>query len=279
MPGPHERGEQDHRDRRPAPPLRPWIRRYRGYRYSGMAPGTHQGIPSGGITFIVSIAEPTEITTMPGGQSPGSFDAFVGGLHTRPATISHPGFGSGVAIELSPFGCRALFGVPAAALATYVVDLRDLIGPDAGELVERLSASVSWPDRFDVLDEVLSRGLSEAKSPSAEVSRAWELLAATGGRMAISELASSVGWSRRHLATRFRAELGLLPKVAARVLRFERACGLLDRGIPLADAAVMAGYYDQAHMTNEWCRLSGATPTAWLGDELRDRAVEASRPM
>ena len=44
----------------------------------------------------------------------------------------------------------------------------------------------------------------------------------------------STGWSRRHFAARFRAGIGLPPKVAARMLRFHRASRLLANGVPAA---------------------------------------------
>ena len=90
------------------------------------------------MTFIVSLDDPVDMVALPGDQQPMGLDAFVGGLHLRPATIAHQGSGAGVSIELSPLGSRALFGLPAASLATLVVDLRDLLGRAGDELVDRL---------------------------------------------------------------------------------------------------------------------------------------------
>jgi AraC-like DNA-binding protein len=257
---------------RPGPVLAPYVRSYIGYRYAGLAPGVHQGVPSGSVTFIVSLDDPVDMVALPGDQQPMGLDAFVSGLHLRPATIAHDGSGAGVSIELSPLGSRALFGLPAASLAGLVVDLRDLLGRAGDELVDRLRATPTWPARFAVLDDVLGRGVERSsRAPAPEVVRAWHLLAASGGRTTVADLAADVGWSRRHLAARFRSELGLTPKSAARVLRFERTSALLDRGLALADAAVAGGYYDQAHMTTEWRDLSGLTPARWHDDEIRDR--------
>jgi AraC-like DNA-binding protein len=258
---------------RPAAALAPYVGSYTGYRYAGLAPGFHQGLPSGNVTFIVSLAGPIEMVAMPGDQAPLALDAFVGGLHLAPATLVHDGSGAGISIELSPLGSRALFGLPAAPLASLVVDLRDLLGRAGHELVDRLNAAVGWPARFAILDAVLGRALaSGTRAPGPpEVERAWHLLAASGGRMAVADLATEVGWSRRHLASRFASELGVSPKGAARLLRFERTCALLDRGLGLAAAAAVGGYYDQSHMTAEWHDLAGSTPARWHDDELRDR--------
>jgi AraC-like DNA-binding protein len=210
--------------------------------------------------------------SMPGSQSAGAFDAFVGGLHLQPAAIAHDGYGAGISVDLSPVGCRSLFGMPAAALFGSVVDVRDVFAAAGVELAERVPAARTWPERFAVFDEVLGRlvvARAERSQPSAEVLVAWDQLVASGGRVTVSDLAASVGWSRRHLSARFGDEFGLSPKSAARVLRFERTCDLLGSGLPIADAAAAGGYFDQAHLTNDWKRLAGVTPTVWLGDALR----------
>ena len=259
---------------RPAPPVAPFVRAYEGYRFAGLAPGTHQGLPSGRMTFIVSLDGPIDLVTMPGDQSPRLADAFVGGLHVTPATIAHPGSGAGIAIGLSPLGCRALFGMPASALASQVVDLVDVLGRPADGLVERLRSAPTWPERFALLDTALTAAFTRVDDPEPirpEVRRAWDLLVGSRGRTPVAAVAADVGWSRRTLWSRFAAELGVTPKVAARLLRFEHTRNLIARGMGLADAAAMGGYYDQSHLNREWRELAGVTPTAWQADELRER--------
>jgi AraC-like DNA-binding protein len=256
---------------RPAPPLRPFVDRYVGYRQEGFAPGVHRGLPSRHLTFIVSLGEPVDIAGMPdAAQRPGSFQAFVGGLHAAPATIRHDGTQFGVSIDLTPLGARALLGMPAGELAWSVVDLEDLVGRPGRELVERLAGAPTWPARFAVLDAVLARRLDEPAAPAPEAVRAWNRLVATGGNVDVQSLAREVGWSRRHLSERLRLEVGLPPKVLGRVLRFERARRLLQRPPRpgLADVAAVCGFYDQAHLNREWRELAGCSPTTWLAEEL-----------
>jgi AraC-like DNA-binding protein len=77
---------------------------------------------------------------------------------------------------------------------------------------------------------VLAAKASEPLSVAVELGEAWRLMLGTGGRVPIADLADEIGWSRRHFGERFRAEIGLAPKQAARILRFERAGALLRRG-------------------------------------------------
>jgi AraC-like DNA-binding protein len=83
----------------------------------------------------------------------------------------------------------------------------------------------------------------------------------------VSWLAEELGWSRKRLAARFREEIGLTPKAVARVLRFERAVQLAERGdIGWGRLARECGYYDQAHLIHEFRAISGCTPGTFFQD-------------
>ena len=266
---------------RPAPPLRPYIGRYTGYWLDGFGPGTHQGLPSGSLTMVLTLGPPVDLTVLPDPTlAPASYDALVGGLHAVPVTISYERVQRGVQVDLTPFGARALFGLPAGELGSTVVGLDALLGRRADQWLDRLRAAPTWATRFAVLDDVLQAALVEGPAPAAEVVQAWNRLVATGGGIEVAALASEVGWSRRHLAQKFQEELGLAPKVAGRVLRFHRARMLLGRPARpgLATVAATCGYYDQAHLTREFRELAGMSPTAWLAEQLpsvQDEVVAA----
>lgn len=259
---------------RPGAGLAPLVERYVGYRYAGFAPGTHLGLPSRHLTVVISLGAPTRTVAMPDPrQPPAALTALAGGLHTSPAVIAHDGDLFGVQLALTPPGARALLGLPAGEIAGLVLALDDLLGPDAREVVERMSAATTWRARFAALDDVLRRRAARvpgrSAAPCPELVHAWRCLTGSDGTARISEVADEVGWSRRHLGARFAAEYGLTPKEAARVLRFERSRKLVQQpGRPsLAAVAVACGYYDQAHLAREWNAIIGRPPSAWLAGE------------
>jgi AraC-like DNA-binding protein len=90
-----------------------------------------------------------------------------------------------------------------------------------------------------------------------------ERIAATGGKVTVAALAGETGYSRKHLSQLFGRQVGLSPKALARVHRFRGAMRLLDdpERVPWAGLADQCGYYDQSHLTNEFRRFSGFTPT------------------
>jgi transcriptional regulator GlxA family with amidase domain len=97
----------------------------------------------------------------------------------------------------------------------------------------------------------------------------------------IEGLADEVGWSRKRLWSRFRSQLGITPKRAARLVRFDHAAHLLAAGQAAASVATESGYVDQSHLHREVKTFTGLTPTAvavapWLA--IDDVAWPASSP-
>lgn len=262
--------------RRPAPDVRPWVSAYSGYRMEAAAPGVHHGVASAHLTFLLCLDGTVEmLANADRARAPGSFVAMVAGLHTAPALVAQGPAQTGLQLRLTWRGARALFGVPAGELAGDTVDLTALLGRRSTTLLDRLAAAPDWPSRFALLDHdlaALAAGGARGRGAAPEVGYAWDRLAETGGTLRIGELAAEVGWSRRHLGEKFRAETGLAPKAAARVIRFERACDRLRRpGAPaLAEVAADGGYVDQAHLARDFRELAGLTATAWLAERPAD---------
>jgi AraC-like DNA-binding protein len=277
----------EHHRYRPGEPLRRYVAWYTGYRQRGVPPATHRGLPSPYLTLIFTLDEPLSIEAHPDpGQPPGEFRALLGGLHSAPALIRHEGAQSGLQLALRPPGVRALLGLPAGQLADLDVHAEAVLGGVCAELRDRVRSVTSWRERFAILDEILLRqlvtgsahGTRAAVAP--EVLWAWRQLLRAGGAVRVADLAAETGWSSRHLASRFRAEIGLTPKAAARVIRFDRAKQTLiarvgtgayqDSGYQLADLAADAGYFDQAHLAREFRALAGVPPSQWLAEEFRN---------
>jgi AraC-like DNA-binding protein len=179
--------------------------------------------------------------------------SFVAGLYDVPVTTEFTGEQHGVEIRLSPaLAYAVLGGMPLGELANTAVPF--------GSLGERLADAPDWATRFALLDDTFGRIIAEAPLPCTEVRWAWRQIVASGGRARVTDLADEIGWSRRHFAARFRNQIGLTPKAAARVLRFERAVRLVRGTTALADVASACGYYDQAHFNREFREMAGTTP-------------------
>src|SRR5690606_36636135 len=93
---------------------------------------------------------------------------------------------------------------------------------------------------------------------------------ATGGTVSVADLAADVGYSRQHLTRRFRSEFGPTPKLAARVIRLERARVALaaSPGVSVAEVAAACGYADHAHLDRDCLALAGCTPTELVAGDV-----------
>ncbi|WMX48464.1 helix-turn-helix domain-containing protein [Streptomyces roseicoloratus] len=164
-------------------------------------------------------------------------------------------------IRLSPVLAVAVFGA-SADLSGTVVSWEDVWGRDAGRTEERLRAAASWDERFTIAADALGRRAGAGPSLDPEVTAAWWLMRTSRGRVRVDSLASEVGWSRKRLWSRFRSQIGLTPKHAARLVRFDHAVRLLAAGNAAARVAAESGYVDQAHLHREVKAFTGVTPTA-----------------
>ncbi len=256
--------------RRPTPALARFIDAYIGYRLTQFPPGLHRGLPSRHLTLIVSVGPPIEVVSQTDpAQAPARYRCVVGGLQASPALIAHDGNQEGIAIELTPLGSRALFGMPARAIWNASLELDEIAGPTARELWERLQEAGGWEERFRAVDEVLSRLLRDDSLEPA-LRRSWQLLASSAGAAPVTELARTIGWTRQHFARRFADEFGLSPKLAARVVRFDRARRMLQATpfVSIGQVAAVCGYYDQAHLTRDFVEFAGCPPGRLLADDL-----------
>jgi AraC-like DNA-binding protein len=259
----------------PSALLRPYVSRITAYHYAGFEPAVHMGLPSRNLTFVIAFDDPLVLGRLPDGQAGlHTFDACIGGFHTTPVEIHHDGNQHGMQLDVTPAGARALFGMPAAELASATVALDTLWGRRAGELYDRLAGASGWPARFAIAEHRLCQVIAERAAPptiSADLEMAWVRLAGAGGQIEVATLAADTGWSRRHFTQRFSTEYGMGPKAMARVMRFERSRTMLlaapTRRLRLVDIAAACGYADQAHMTRDWQALAGSSPTAWLASE------------
>jgi AraC-like DNA-binding protein len=191
--------------------------------------------------------------------------AFVKGPHHAYLVPEGDCAPSYLEVRLSPLSGYMLLGVPLNELRGRIVDLHDVLGADGRRLAERLREARTWRERFALLDRLLLDRIDGGPRPSPEVVQVLRRLVATGGGVHIGRLAGEVGWSHKHLITRFTQQVGLSPKAAARLVRFDRVLRRLDQpGAPGWERiAAEAGYADQSHLVREFRTFTGVTPTAF----------------
>jgi AraC-like DNA-binding protein len=170
-----------------------------------------------------------------------------------------------VQVRLAPAAALAVLGVPLVELSHTVVTLEDLWGRDVARIEEQLHQARSWEHRFGIIDAALARRRDAGPPVAAEVAVAWGRIVASRGLIRVDQLAGEVGWSRQRLWSRFHSQVGLTPKRAARLVRFDRAAHRLAAGASPARVAAEGGYADQSHLHREVRDFVEMTPTVVAG--------------
>lgn len=216
-------------------------------------------VPHPAVMLVIEFGDgPVVIDGVAGARAEGSL---VAGLAPEPVRARLRQV-EAVQVRLSPVAAYAVLGTAPSDLDRTLVSLPDLWGRDAVRLREQLAEAPSWAARFDVIDRALAERADAGPAVDPEVAYAWERIVAQAGQVRIDDLAAASGWSRKRLWSRFCTQIGLTPKRAAMLVRFDRAAQRLATGHTPAQVAADCGYTDQSHLHRDVVSFAAATPTA-----------------
>ncbi|MBF6327729.1 helix-turn-helix domain-containing protein [Nocardia transvalensis] len=236
--------------------------RMAGYRDRGAAGLDLQVLPQPAVIVIIGLGDDPLTVEGSGGRRP--LRSFVAALSPGASRIRGT-YVECIEMRLSPMAAYALLGVSPRELDGAVTDLEQLWGRDERRLSEQLTDATTWQQRLTLVDEFLVQRAAQGPSMAPEVAAAWDSILAHRGRIGIGDLAASCGWSRKRLWSRFTAQIGLTPKRAAMLVRFDHAARALSAGENAADVALACGYVDQPHLHRDVLAFAGCTPRALAG--------------
>jgi AraC-like DNA-binding protein len=162
-------------------------------------------------------------------------------------------------VRFRPGMWTAALGIPGDRVTDEIVPLEGLWGGRAKELLDRLTGASSLEESAVLFEMAMPPIESRSR-----VERALAWMADHRGSFSIDEVADQAGFSARQFRRVCLEQTGLTPKFLARILRFRHALSRF-RHCPgrFAEFALDCGYYDQAHLINEFRQLSGWTPSRY----------------
>jgi AraC-like DNA-binding protein len=231
-------------------------------------------VPSGTQELVINLAE--NAFTIRAAASPNRVQLFSGamasGAYRSYFVIDTRAHACLLGAHFKPGCAGPFFGVPPGGLSDRHVDLDALWGAFAQRLRERLCTATTLDARFQLFEAAL---LERSKRPFRRhpaVPLAVRRL--SEGASSVGQVAAELGLSRRRLIEVFNAEVGMTPKVFARVQRFQRARSAARDKLPqFSELAWQAGYCDQSHLIRDFVAFSGFSPLELLGSagpELKD---------
>ena len=193
--------------------------------------------------------------------------SIVAGQLTSRLVIGPSGETDMFGVRLRSESAFSLLGISMVEIRDQIVDLHDVIGAVENELFEMLAAANGFNERIAVFEKYL---LSvNARQVSAELSNCVSILRSTNGAKQIALCAADLRWSERRLERAFNEQIGLSPKLFARIIRFQSLLASADKdNSVLLDHVFAAGYYDQSHMIRDFRTFAGVTPMEYFGSDL-----------
>ena len=257
----------------PAEALRPFAREYVGWSEQVSAPLCRRELPTEEAPLIINFGAPFRLFAPGDSRRHLDLASFVTGAYDTYQLVESVGASSGVQVNFTLLGIRLLVGRPIEDMKNRAFAPEEIFGEFARELTHRLYDATSWDTRFECLDHALAMRIGDPLDVPAGVRCAWHRLVASGGRSSIASIVQEVGWSQRHFIAQFKHEIGVSPKVFARMLRFGRVVRAIraDASADLADLAIASGYYDQSHLNRDVREFAGTTPGELLESLLPDR--------
>jgi AraC-like DNA-binding protein len=248
----------------PSPPLSEFIAYFWSNDDEVPSHARERILPTGTIDLLINIRESSRIFLADGSEL--RFDVpVVCGPHSRHFAVDTAFTGSTVAVHFKPGGASPLLGLPAAELRNLIVPLDELWGQPARHLNERLLAAGDVESRFAIVEDFLLQLVLRARVPHEAVGLAVREIQARP-HQSIAGVSSRIGLTPQRLGQLFRDEIGLGPKMFARVRRFAKALDSTTAASrpELADVALASGYFDQAHFNHDFQAFAGISPTIYL---------------
>jgi AraC-like DNA-binding protein len=189
--------------------------------------------------------------------------ALVGSRTSPSAELILSGNVDAFTIVFLPGALSMLFGVPAAEITNGDFNGHEVLGQHINELYCRLGETSAFHARVHAADSFFTAIRPATGSVSAIVRTARAMIR-NNGSVRINEIAHRTGLGLRQFERRFAHEIGVSPKLYARIIRFEAALQrrAVSPSMPWTDIAHDLGYHDQMHMVHDFTRLSGDSPEA-----------------
>ena len=168
-------------------------------------------------------------------------------------------------IHFQPSGFNRLFGIPMTELTDAVCDAHAVIGPEIPALEHELGDTPGFAERIQLIEKRLTRLLGSHDRPDAVAITANSLFASNGIHR-VSAMAAFSGLSPRQFERRFLAEVGVPPKLYARIIRFNAALDhkLRSPSRAWSRIAIDQHYYDQMHLVHDCRAFTGESPSKFL---------------
>ena len=243
-------GSMRHSRRAPAPELSTWIAHYWMISWDlvGSEPHVAESVPHPNIHLVFD-AEETR----------------VAGIQTQKFSRLICGKSQVFGVKFRSGGFRPFLGAPVATLANKLVPAERIFGEGVHALRRAVFCDAPDDDRVAAADAFFRERTPQPDESVALASALVERILAERDINSVDDLARVSVLSKRTLQRVFREYVGQTPKWVIRRYRLHEVIERFQAGVPIdwSRLALDMGYFDQAHLINDFRAMVGLTPTQY----------------
>ena len=209
--------------RLPCPELRPYVRAYAQREIAGASVDIVQPMPASLESIIeLDFGNPPIVESLNRKAEQATRASIVGQGTYRRHWIRLRSPVDSFGIFFQPMGIRQLFGVPARLLVDQEYAAVDVIGKHVLPPWERLAENKSFDARVRIVEKHLAGAAATASTCTAIMASARWIFRERGA-MQVRRCADQATLSVRQYERRFLDEIGMAPKLFARITRYQMA--------------------------------------------------------
>jgi AraC-like DNA-binding protein len=188
---------------------------------------------------------------------------FLYGQFTAHTELQTTGRLSAIGVFFKPNALKAVFGFDAGLLTDSCLDANTIAVKNGTDVQEQLLNAITTTDKVNILSSwLLTLVHKNNKQFDPGVQYAIACIADSKGSIPLKQLQLTLQLSERSLERKFRATVGLTPKLFARICRFQASLQQLrnNKYNELSDIAFENDYADQSHFIRTFKEFAGFSP-------------------
>ncbi|TVZ41552.1 helix-turn-helix protein [Alteromonadaceae bacterium 2753L.S.0a.02] len=241
----------------PHPKLRPFVNSYWQIKAQLSSPRQEYLHPDGSLGLVFNWGDTQWLSSGGSYASGASFDT----VSKYSLSLKLEGILNCFGVLLKPGVAYTLFRIPAWEIGVGDT-LNSGLRRHLVRITEQLSEAKSFLERVAVVETWLGKVIAAGNAEFGPARAAIQMLQQAPGELDIVSLCGQMNLSRRHMERLLKRDLGLTYKEYQNLLRVRVARNAIKRRSPhsLAEIALAAGFYDQAHFNRAFTASMGITP-------------------